>query len=436
MGNGEEGLICTALRDSLRQGYSWNIFKHDFLAGLIVSFVAIPLAMAFSIAVGLPPQHGLLTAIIAGFVVPLLGGSHVQVSGPTAAFIVILAPLVAKYGVSGLIPITVLSGCLLILFGVSRAGYLIELFPKTVVIGFTTGIAVVIGTVSLNDLLGLKIYPLPNSYLNKIFCIVQHLPKLSLAECIVSTTSLLTMWSMKYFIPKFPAPLIGIIVGGVIASMLHVLGFQVSTIGNHFSYVLPNGVVGSGIPPLWPTLEHAVVTLSWPPVGEWGSFFMPACTVALLSALESLLSAAIADSMIHKKHNANAELIGIGIGNILSGLASGIPATGAIARTAKNIRNGAKTPIAASLHALFILCYVLWFRDILSFVPMAALAALMIRVAFHMSHYRNFFHIVKTGSIQEITVLMVCFLLTVFIDMVAGISAGLLLFFVFKFFTK
>lgn len=417
--------LCSALKNSFKNGYSFSLFKQDFIAGLVVSLVALPLAMAFSIAVGLPPQHGLITAIVAGFVVPLLGGSCTQVSGPTAAFVMILVPIVAKYGLAGLMLITIMSGVLLILLGISGAGRTIERIPHTVIVGFTAGIAVVIGTLALNDLLGLKIHMSSDSYWRHVLSIVQHLPTLYWPECVVGIIALITMWCTAYWFPKLPVPLVGIGIGTVGTYFFQMFECEVSTIGNHFSYILADGTIGWGIPPLLPTLSQALTLLSWPPMHEWRTFFVPACIVAALSGLESLLSAVVADKMTKTKHDPDSELVGIGVGNILSGLLSGIPATGAIARTAKNIRNGAKTPIAASLHALFILLYVVLLTPVLSYIPMAALAALLVRVAFHMSHYQECITIMQTGTKQDAIVLIVSFLLTVFVDMVMGVSVGI-----------
>lgn len=419
--------ISFALKKSFKEGYGVDLFKQDFMAGLIVSLVALPLAMAFSIAVGLPPQHGLITAIVTGFFVPLLGGSRVQVSGPTAAFVVIITPIVLAHGLRGLIIITIMSGFLLILLGIARVGRYIEHVPHTVTIGFTAGIAVVIGTLALNDLLGLKIQMSPDSYLHQLLLIAKSVPTLYWPECAVGMISLITMSLVSRFLPKLPSPLIGIGIGTVSAYSLQKFGCSVSTIGNHFSYIFPDGTIGHGIPPLLPTLLQAVTSLPWPNNHEWRIFFAPACIVAALSALESLLSAVVADKMTRRKHDPDSELVGIGIGNILSGLMSGIPATGAIARTATNVHNGAKTPLAGALHALFILLYVLLLTPVLALMPMAALAALLVRVAYHMSHYQEFVQIIREGCKQDAIVLVTCFLLTVFVDMIVGVGVGIVL---------
>jgi len=428
--------IGSAIKSMFKEGYCLDLFKQDFIAGLIVSLVALPLAMAFSIAVGLPPQHGLITAIIAGFIVPFLGGSRVQVSGPTAAFIVIIAPLVLTHGLKGLIIITIMSGLLLILLGMARVGRYIEQVPHVVVIGFTAGIAVVIGTLALNDLLGLHIHMSTHSYVSSLVLIAKKIPTLYWPECFVGMLSLAIMCTIYRFFPKLPSPLVGIGIGAIATYFFQMFGRSISTIGTHFSYTLSDGTIGHGIPPLIPTLSQAFTSFSWPQSYELKMFFIPACLVAALSALESLLSAVVADKMTRKKHDPDAELIGIGIGNILSGFASGIPATGAIARTAANIHNGAKTPIAASLHAVFILLYVLLLTPVLSFIPMAALAALLVCVAYHMSQYQEFIHIIKRGNKWDSIVLLACFLLTVFKDMIAGVSIGIVLACIFHFIEK
>jgi len=415
--------IGYALKESLRQGYSFRTFKRDAVAGLVVSLVALPLAMALAIAVGLPPQHGLYTAIVAGLAVPLLGGSISQVSGPTAAFVVIVAPIVAEHGLRGLILTTLLAGLLLIVLGIAKLGRYIHYVPYPVTTGFTSGIAVVIATLALNDFLGLGIEKLQGEYIQKVVLIAQHIPTLHWPEALVGMVSLLLMAVSKRILPAVPPPIIGIGLGTVLAYVLQQHGFDVATIGNRFTYVLPGGGTGHGIPPFPPAFHLP----EWPGFVELKTLFAPTLVIAALGALESLLSATVADGMAGTKHNPNAELIGIGIGNILSGFAAGMPATGAIARTATNIHSGAKTPFASSIHALLILFYVLLLAPVMSYIPMASLSALLIAVAYRMSHWRQFMRTIRIAPPSDTIVLIACFGFTVFIDMVAGVTVGVVL---------
>jgi SulP family sulfate permease len=423
--------IGYALKDSLRKGYSLQRFKHDAIAGLIVSLVALPLNMALSIAMGLPPQHGLYTAIVAGIIVPLLGGCIMQVSGPTAAFVVIVAPIVATHGLRGLIITTILAGILLIFLGIAKLGRYINYVPYPVTTGFTSGIAVVIGTLALNDLLGLDIKSGHGEYIHKVALIVQHIPALDWAEALVGIVSLVIMFTSKRILPKVPTQVIGIGMGTLLAFALQQYGFEIATIGNRFSYALPDGGTGHGIPPFPPTFYIPGLDRSHlfalPLFHEIYPLMLPALVIAVLGALESLLSASVADGMARTKHHPNSELVGIGIGNILSGLVAGVPATGAIARTATNIHSGAKTPIASSLHGMLLMIYVLLLAPILFYIPMASLAALLIIVAYHMSHYKQFIRTIQIAPKSDSIVLLTCFGFTVFIDMIAGVTAGVVL---------
>lgn len=423
--------IAAALRESLKKGYSFSTFKSDAVAGLIVSLVALPLAMALAIAVGLPPQHGLYTAIVAGIAVPLLGGSMPQVSGPTAAFVVIVAPIVTEHGLRGLIITTLIAGVLLIALGITKLGRYINYVPYPVTTGFTSGIAVVIGTLALNDFLGLRIEALQGDYLHKLLLIIAHIPTLYWPEALVGIVSLLVMSISGRILPKVPAPVTGIAIGTLLAYLLQHYGFDIATIGNRFSYALPDGGTGQGIPPFLPSFHipgfDDSELFASPSFAELKTLMVPALVIAALGALESLLSATVADGMAGTKHNPNAELVGVGIGNILSGLATGIPATGAIARTATNIHSGAKTPIASSIHAALILLYVVLLAPYLSYIPMAALSALLITIAYRMSHWRQFIRTVQIAPKSDTIVLIACFGFTVFIDMVAGVTVGVVL---------
>lgn len=414
-------MIGWALRDSFKK-YRFTTFKHDLVAGLIVSLVALPLAMALAIAVGLPPQHGIYTAVVAGISVPLLGGSYHQVSGPTAAFVVIVAPIINQYGLRGLIITTIIAGFILIAAGALKLGRYIHYVPYPVVTGFTSGIALTIAVLSLNDFLGLSIAKMPDSFLDKVVLIAKHFNFAHWSEILVGFVSILFMLISQRVIKKIPSPIVGITAGALLGLLLNSYGVEIVTIGSRFSQMLPN------------SLSFGFLTL--PSFNEIRILSIPAVIIAALAALESLLSATVADRMAGTKHNPNAELIGIGVGNILSGLASGIPATGALARTATNIQSGGKTPLASSIHALFIALYVLFFSHYISYIPMASLAALLLIVAYRMSHLQQFIHIIKAGPIKDALVLVTCFVFTVAIDMVAGVAIGIVLAYTLKWFRK
>ena len=323
-----------AMRHCMRD-YSFAKFKQDASAALVVSLVALPLAMALSIAVGLPPQHGLYTAIVAGIIVPLLGGSIWQVSGPTAAFVVIVAPIVAEHGLRGLILTEILAGFMLIFLGIAKLGRYINFVPYPVTTGFTSGIAVVIFTLALNDFFGLGIEHLQGSYIDKLSLIASHMHRLYWPEALVGAVSLLVMFTSGRFLRQIPSPVVGIVVGTLLAAFLKGKDFAIATIGSRFSYPLANGYIGPGIPPFAPSLHWFSGTeglFAWPTLSELNVLIVPAMVIAALGALESLLSATVADGMAGTHHRPNTELTAIGIGNVLSGFASGIPATGAIAR--------------------------------------------------------------------------------------------------------
>lgn len=421
--------IATALKDSLRGGYGGTLFKSDLSAAFVVSLVALPLSMALAIAVGLPPQHGLYTAIVAGFVTALLGGSKVQVSGPTAAFVAILAPIVAQYGLAGLVWCQLMAGAMLVLMGWLRLGKYIEHVPYAVTTGFTSGIAVVIATLSLNDFLGLDIASFGPHYLDKLGAIFAHLPQATPQEAGIGLAALIVILGFRRISKAVPAPLPAMVIAAGLAAYANAHGLEVATIESAFSYVGKGGEMLGGIPPYLPALHM-------PDAMDLTPLLLPALTVALLAALESLLSAKVADNLTEEKHNPNAELTGIGFGNLLSGLFAGIPATGAIARTAANIQAGAKTPVASMLHAIFLLVYMLALAPYLGKIPMSALAALLLLTAWRMAHLPVFIDILRAGNYRDTLVLLVTFLLTVFMDMVAGVGAGLLLAYAFHLYPR
>ena len=411
--------FAVALRRTFAQGYSLARLRQDALAGLVVGIVALPLSMALAIAVGVPPQHGLYTAIVAGTLVALTGGSKHQVTGPTAAFIVILAPIASRYGLSGLLTAGLMAGVLLVGMGVMRLGRLIEFIPHPVTTGFTAGIATVIATLQIKDALGLPIAKLPDGYVEKVAALWAGRHDASAAEVAVAAATLATLLLWPRVTRAVPAPLVAIV--GVTLAVVWLghaqPGFHVATIGTRFQ---------GGIPQEPPR-----------PILPWGAGGMtlvrlrelagPAFAIAMLGAIESLLSAVIADAMTGKKHDPNAELVGLGLGNIAAPFFGGIAATGALARTATNIRAGATSPLASVIHALAVLAAVLVAAPLVSYVPMASLAALLLLVAYNMSDARHFAHTVRVAPRSDVTVLVTCFLLTVVFDMVVAIGVGVVL---------
>lgn len=422
--------LATAMIETLRGGYGKTSLQKDLVAGLVVSLVALPLAMALSIAVGLPPQNGLYTAIIAGVVTALLGGSKTQVSGPTAAFVVIVAPIVADFGMRGIVWCQILAGIFLLALGIARWGRIITYVPYSVTTGFTAGIAVVIGTIALNDFLGVA-GTSAGHWPHKVAVLFENLPDFNLAALGVGAFALAVMVGLPRLTTKVPSAIVGIALATVIALALQHGGVSVETIGSRFTYTDAQGVLQHGIPPIAPTLHVPGFSndpiFALPSIAELSAWFVPALVIALLAGLESLLSATVADSMTGTRHDPNAELNGIGVGNIFSGLFLGIPATGAIARTATNINAGAVSPVAAITHAALLLAFMLALAPLISYVPMTALSALLLVTAWRMSHAKQFLHLIRSAPRSDVAVALVCFAMTVIIDMVAGVISGVVL---------
>lgn len=423
-----------AVREAFRGGYRKSDAIADILAGIVVGVVALPLSMALAIATGVPPQYGLYTAIVAGFVIALTGGSPVQVSGPTAAFIVILAPITATMGLGGLLVATVMAGVLLVAMGLARFGRLIQFIPYPVTTGFTAGIAVVIASLQVKDFLGLTFVGKPEHFAERIGEIAHSLVTVRWSDTLVGAVTLALLLLWPKVTKKIPAPLIAMLTGGVVACFLGRLvpDATVATIGSRFSWTVGN-LSGSGVPPIPPTF-----VLPWDMLGPDGaplgmsqellrSLLGPAFAIAVLGAIESLLSAVVADGMSGRKHDPNAELLGQGIGNIIAPFFGGFAATGAIARTATNIRNGARTPVAAMVHSLFVLLAMLVLAPLLGYLPMASLSAMLLVVAWNMSETKHFIHVLRVAPKSDITVLLTCFGLTVFMDMVISVATGVLL---------
>ncbi len=426
--------LGSGLRTRLREGYTAADFRADAMAGLVVGVVALPLSMALAIASGVPPQYGLYTAIIAGLVNALLGGTRCQVTGPTAAFVVILVPIVTKFGVGGLLVAGFLAGFMLIAMGLSRLGKLIQYIPHPVTTGFTAGIGVVIATIQLKDFLGLRFLQSPESYVDRWRIMWESRGTLSGWELLVSAITLLLLFGLPYVIKRIPAPLIALVVVSLLCVLFTGLipGFHVATIGSRF-HSLVNGHQVAGIPPLPP-----LPLLPWHMPGPGGvplhlnfhtiEQLLPAAfAIAMLGAIESLLSAVVADGMSGSKHDSNGELLALGIANVLCPLFGGIAATGALARTATNIRAGAQSPIAAVIHSIFVLACTIVLAPLVAYLPMAALAALLMIVAKNMAEVRHFVHITRVAPRSDTVVLLTCFLLTVFFDMVVAVSVGVVL---------
>ena len=392
----------------LKEGYTLKQFQGDLTGGLTVGIVALPLAIALAIASGVKPEQGLYTAIVAGFVIAILGGSRTQISGPTGAFVVIVYGIVQKYGYDGLVVATLIAGVMLILMGLARMGALLKFIPYPVIVGFTSGIALIIFSSQVNDFLGLRIEKVPADFVEKWIEYALHIARIDLYTVGVGIVSLLIIILWPRVTHRIPGQLIAIL-----AATIAVQYFQipVDTIQTRF------GGMPTGLPsPQLPTVTWAV----------FQEMFTPAITIAILAALESLLSSVVADGMTGTRHRSNMELVGQGAGNIASAIFGGIPATGAIARTATNIKSGGKTPIAAVIHAFFLLLVLLFIGEWAAMIPMTTLAAVLIVVAYNMSEWREFKHLLKSPR-GDIAVLLATFLLTVFIELTVAIQVGILL---------
>lgn len=425
MAPGRSSPLFFALRQSLREGYNLSRLKADLMAGAVVGVVAVPLSMALAIASGVPPQHGLYTAIIAGGVAALAGGSRVNVTGPTAAFVVLLTPIAARFGVGGLLLATAMAGVMLLGLGLVRAGRLISLVPYPVTTGFTAGIAVVIATLQLRDLLGLSVAHMPESYLGRVSALAHALPTARWPDLALGsfTLGLLILWPRVT--RRVPAPLVALGVAGAASWVLSrfVPGFSVETIASRFG-AIPSGPPHFALP--W-TLASADGTSIGLSLDVIRALAPSAFAIAMLGAIESLLCAVVADGMTGHKHDPDGELVAQGLSNLVTPFFGGIAATGALARTAANIRAGATSPVAALAHAVFVLGAMVLFAPLLGMLPMAALAALLLVVAWNMSEAKHFVHVVKTAPKSDVAVLLTCFLLTVVFDMVVSVSVGFVL---------
>ena len=427
-------LPAAALRAVWREGYRAADLRADVLAGLVVGIVALPLAMALGIAVGVAPQNGLYTSIVAGLIVAALGGSRLQVTGPTAAFIVILAPIYAKFGLAGLLVSGLLGGLMLIAMGLARLGQLIEFIPYPVTSGFTAGIAVVIAALQLKDALGLTLGGSPASFFGRIAAMWQARGTAHLGELFIAAATLALLIAVPKFTRRVPGPLIAIPLAALLAAALNHLWptHAVATIASRFHSAVGGRVVEGipSLPPLPMLPWHAAgpgggaLTLSWETLRDLSS---GAFAVAMLGGIESLLSAVIADGMAGTRHDPDAELLALGIGNVVTPFFGGIPATGAIARTATNFRSGGRSPVAGMVHALTVLVAVIVLAPLIGHLPMAALAALLLLVAWNMSDAKHVGHVLRVAPGSDVLVLVTCFALTVVFDMVVAVSVGVVL---------
>ena len=436
--------IAAGLRDKFKiDGYSLSDLQQDILSGFVVGMVAIPLGMALGIATGVSPQLGLYTVIVGGFIAAVLGGSRYQVSGPTAAFVVILEPIVVQYGIAGLLTAGLMSGFIVVAMGLTGMGKLIHYMPDTVKYGFTSGIAVSIGAQQIKDFLGVTIPSTATHVIDIVVAVSRVITTVSVQAILVSSITLgIIILFPKFVSPKIPAPLVAVTSVTLLVYILELLWPQltIATIGTRFSYTL-GGIGGHGIPP-----EPPVFALPWSWTGPNGSSFTltweivydlipSAIRIALLGSIESLLSAVIADGMAEQistpppstRHDPDCELVAIGIANIIAPFFGGIPATGAIARTATNIRFGAQSPISAIIHSIFALMCVVVLAPAMSHVPMSALAALLLFVAYNMGEPDHFIKLLKTSPRDDQIVLLACFILTVVFDMVIGVFGGLVI---------
>lgn len=424
--------LFAALRQTLRGGYSWKRLRGDLGAGVTVGIIAIPLAMALAIAVGVAPQHGLYTVLVAAPLIALTGGSRFNISGPTAAFVVILLPITQQYGLGGLLLCTLMAGLILLAMGLGRLGRLIQFIPYPVILGFTAGIGIVIATLQVKDLFGLSLPHTPQHYLEQVELLALALPGAHLGDTLVAMVCLAVLLVWPRFVPKVPGHLVALAVGALLGLLLEALGLPVATLGERFSYTL-DGVSHPGIPPFLPDFawpwnlpgaDGQPLRLSFELIRQ---LLAPAFAIAMLGAIESLLCAVVADGMAGTRHDPNAELVGQGLGNLVAPLFGGITATAAIARTAANVRAGAFSPLAAIIHAGVVLTAMLLLAPLFSYLPMAALAALLVMVAWNMGEARHVLHTLRIAPRNDVVVLLVCLVLTVLFDMVLAVGVGLLL---------
>ena len=399
------------LLDTLRN-YNRKSFMTDLMAGVIVGIVALPLAIAFGIASGVTPEKGIITAIVAGLIISVLGGSKVQIGGPTGAFIIIIYGIIQQYGIEGLAIATFMAGIFLVMFGLLHLGTIIKYIPYPIVVGFTSGIAVTIFTTQIKDLFGLQLTSVPADFIEKWIVYIQNMNTTDMWTAIIGIASVVVIAITPRFSKKIPGSLIAIILMTVVALLLKNFAgvSSIETIGDRFS-------ISSELP------EAHVPAMTWETIKQLVS---PAITIAILGAIESLLSATVADGVIGDHHDSNTELIAQGVANLASPLFGGIPATGAIARTMTNINNGGRTPIAGIIHAGVLLLIFLFLMPLAQYIPMACLAGVLVVVSYGMSGWRSFLALMKNPK-SDVTVLIITFLLTIIFDLTVAIEVGLII---------
>ena len=399
---------------SITKEYWRTQFSKDLMAGLIVGIVALPLAIAFGIASGVSPQQGLITAFIAGFIISFLGGSHIQIGGPTGAFIVIVYGIVNQYGMNGLIIATVLAGVMLIIMGLLRLGNVIKFIPYPIIVGFTSGIAVVIFSSQIKDFFGLQVSGVPSEFIDKWIFYFKNIHTLNVWALAIGVATVLIILFWSKVTKRIPGSLVAIVIlTGVALFMKHFWGIEMETIGSRF----PELAGGSPLPkPETPKIDMAAIKM----------LIQPAFTIAMLGAIESLLSAMVADGATGKKHHSNTELIAQGIANVTVPFFGGIPATGAIARTMTNINNGGRTPMAGIIHAVFLFLIYLFLMPLAVHIPMACLGGILVMIAYNMSEWRSFKALLRSPK-ADVAVLLTTFSLTVIFDLTIAIEIGLLM---------
>jgi SulP family sulfate permease len=392
----------------LLREYSAEKFVRDLIAGVTVGLVALPLAMAFAIASGVPPQAGIYCAIVTGFLISALGGSKTQIGGPTGAFVVVVLGIISRYGVDGLFTCTMLAGVLLVVMGVTGLGAMVKYFPRPVVVGFTNGIAILIASTQIRDFFGLRMEHVPGDFFHRMGAIAGNFKTLNWAATVVGAVSLLVMIACLRFFKRIPGAIV-VCFGSIVAvSLFHI---SVETIGTRFGGI-PSGLPHVAVPKLQPSLLLHLLS--------------PAVTVAMLGAIESLFSAVVSDKMSNDKHNPNVELIAQGVANIFSPLFGGLPATGAIARTATNVRSGARTPVAGMMHALTLLAVILFAAPLVKNLPLAALAGILFMVAYNMGDWAEIPEILRLTK-ADIAVWLLTMSLTVFADLTLAVEVGMIL---------
>ncbi|HZQ24874.1 MAG TPA: SulP family inorganic anion transporter [Terriglobales bacterium] len=388
--------------------YDRHKFSLDLIAGLTVGLVALPLAMAFAIASGLTPQSGIYCAIVTGFLISLLGGSKTQIGGPTGAFVVVVAGIVAAHGVDGLFMCTVMAGVLLMIMGVTGLGTAVKFIPRPVVIGFTNGIAVLIASTQVKDFFGLRLQTVPSVFSQRMEVLTRNFDTLSFHATALAVFTLLVLIVCRSVSVRIPGPIVALLLS---TAAVYFFKLPAETIGTRFGGI-PGGLPHLHVPSFRADLIHGLLG--------------PAFTVAMLGAIESLMSAVVSDRMSNDRHNPNVELIGQGVANVFSPMFGGLPATGAIARTATSIRSGAQSPIAGMIHAATLLCILLFAAPLVSYVPLATLAGILMIVAYHMGEWREIPQLLKLTK-TDISIWLVTFALTVFADLTVAVEAGMIL---------